>query len=122
MRISDWSSDACSSDLPAPTSPAGCPIDHGPPAGTGCPVSPRAAEFDPFGDGYQQDPPEYVRWAREQEPVFHSPRLGYWVVTRYDDLKAIFRDNLTFSPSIALQKTHPTGPQANAVLDPYEQP
>ncbi|MBO1112843.1 cytochrome P450/oxidoreductase [Bordetella petrii] len=103
----------------APASPAGCPIDHGPPAGTGCPVSPRAAEFDPFGDGYQQDPPEYVRWAREQEPVFYSPRLGYWVVTRYDDIKAIFRDNLTFSPSIALEKITPTGPEANAVLESY---
>ena len=85
----------------------------------GCPVSAGAAEFDPFGDGYQQDPPEYVRWAREQEPVFWSPKLGYWVVTRYDDIKAIFRDNLTFSPSIALEKITPTGPEANAVLASY---
>ncbi|MFX1761708.1 cytochrome P450/oxidoreductase [Paraburkholderia sp. A1RI-2L] len=84
-----------------------------------CPVSANAAAFDPFSDGYQQDPPEYVRWAREQEPVFYSPQLGYWVVTRYDDIKAIFRDNLTFSPSIALEKITPTGPEANAVLESY---
>lgn len=90
--------------------------DHAP---NGCLVSPRAAEFDPFGDGYQQDPPEYVRWAREQEPVFWSPKLGYWIVTRYDDIKAIFRDNITFSPSIALEKITPTGPEANAVLASY---
>jgi cytochrome P450 len=77
---------------------------------SGCPVSARAAAFDPFADGYQQDPPEYVRWAREQEPVFYSPKLGYWVVTRYDDIKAIFRDNIAFSPSIALEKITPTGP------------
>ncbi|CAM2150797.1 cytochrome P450/oxidoreductase [Paraburkholderia tropica] len=82
-------------------------------------VSTHAAAFDPFSDGYQQDPPEYVRWAREQEPVFYSPQLGYWVVTRYDDIKAIFRDNLTFSPSIALEKITPTGPEANAVLASY---
>ncbi|SAK42917.1 cytochrome P450/oxidoreductase [Caballeronia ptereochthonis] len=88
-------------------------------APNGCPVSARAAEFDPFGDGYQQDPPEYVRWARDQEPVFWSPKLGYWVVTRYDDIKAIFRDNITFSPSIALEKITPTGPEANAVLASY---
>src|SRR5690606_1668875 len=98
--------------------PSGCPIDHTA-SGAGCPVSPRAAEFDPFGDAYQQDPPEYLRWAREQEPVFYSPKLGYWVVTRYDDIKAIFRDNLTFSPSIALEKITPTGPEANAVLESY---
>ncbi len=88
-------------------------------APNGCPVSRRAVEFDPFGDGYQQDPPDYVRWAREQEPVFWSPRLGYWVVTRYADIKAIFRDNLSFSPSIALEKITPTGEEANAVLASY---
>lgn len=104
----------------APAKAGGCPIDHTALArAQGCPVSPRAAEFDPFGDGYQQDPPEYVRWAREQEPVFYSPKLGYWVVTRYDDIKAVFRDNHTFSPSIALEKITPTGPEANAVLATY---
>ncbi|AMM24435.1 cytochrome P450/oxidoreductase [Variovorax sp. PAMC 28711] len=101
----------------------GCPVAHAPLSDartpTGCPVSQRAADFDPFEDGYQQDPPEYVRWAREQEPIFWSPKLGYWVVTRYDDIKAIFRDNITFSPSIALEKITPTGDEANAVLASY---
>lgn len=100
-----------------------CPFSRSttaaPDAAARCPVSANAAAFDPFSDGYQQDPPEYVRWAREQEPVFFSPQLGYWVVTRYDDIKAIFRDNLTFSPSIALEKITPTGPEANAVLESY---
>jgi cytochrome P450/ferredoxin-NADP reductase len=101
----------------------GCPVAHGPLSDastpTGCPVSQRAADFDPFEDGYQQDPPEYVRWAREQEPVFWSPKLGYWVITRFDDIKAIFRDNITFSPAIALEKITPTGDEANAVLASY---
>jgi cytochrome P450/ferredoxin-NADP reductase len=82
-------------------------------------VSRGAAEFDPFENDYQQDPPDYVRWAREQEPVFFSPKLGYWVVTRYDDMKAVFRDNITFSPSIALEKITPTGDEANQVLASY---
>jgi cytochrome P450/ferredoxin-NADP reductase len=101
------------------SAPARCPFPHAASAAPRCPVSANAAAFDPFGDGYQQDPPEYVRWAREQEPVFYSPQLGYWVVTRYDDIKSIFRDNLTFSPSIALEKITPTGPEANAVLETY---
>lgn len=108
----------------APTSrPQICPVAHGPlstlQTPTGCPVSQRAADFDPFEDGYQQDPPEYVRWAREQEPIFYSPKLGYWVVTRYQNIKAIFRDNLTFSPANALEKITPTGEEANAVLASY---
>ena len=102
---------------------ARCPVAHGTLSAqqspTGCPVSQRAADFDPFEDGYQQDPPDYVRWAREQEPVFFSPKLGYWVVTRYADIKAIFRDNIAFSPSIALEKITPTGDGANAVLESY---
>lgn len=101
------------------STPGACPVAHGPTGPTGCPVSAGAAAFDPFGDGYQQDPPEYLRWAREQEPIFYSPQLGYWVVTRYEAVKAIFRDNITFSPSIALEKITPTGPEANAVLASY---
>src|SRR5438067_9349501 len=86
-----------------------------------CPFSRSATPqaFDPFEDAYQQDPPEYVRWAREQQPVFHSPKLGYWVVTRYDAIKAIFRDNITFSPRNALEKITPNSSEANAVLASY---
>jgi cytochrome P450/ferredoxin-NADP reductase len=102
---------------------SGCPFPHGKQAPrvapNGCPVSANAASFDPFSDAYQQDPPEYVRWAREQEPIFYNPELGYWVVTRYESIKAIFRDNITFSPSIALEKITPTGAEANAVLASY---
>ncbi|RYF64346.1 MAG: cytochrome P450, partial [Comamonadaceae bacterium] len=109
---------------PATVARGGCPVDHAALSAhaaspTGCPVSPRAAAFDPFSDAYQQDPPDYVRWSREQEPVFYSPQLGHWVVTRFEDIKAIFRDNLTFSPSNALEKITPTGPEANAVLAQY---
>jgi cytochrome P450 len=48
-----------------------------------------------------------VRWAREQEPVFYSPQLGYWVVTRFDDIKAVFRDNITFSPRSRWRRSRP---------------
>ena len=93
----------------------GCPV-HGVAARApnGCPVSQEAAGFDAFTGPYQIDPPEALRWARAKEPVFYSPRLGYWVVTRYEDVKAVFRDNITFSPSIALEKVTPTSEEANA--------
>ncbi|QJQ97401.1 cytochrome P450/oxidoreductase [Halomonas sp. PGE1] len=113
----------------APNQPAaeagGCPFHRaghhaGEPAPNGCPVSPRAAAFDPFERPYQLDPAEALRWSRDQEPVFWSPKLGYWVVSRYDDIKAIFRDNLTFSPSIALEKITPPSDEALAVLKRYD--
>jgi len=93
-----------------------CPVDHRLHSPTGCPVSPRAAAFNPFEPGYQQNPAETLRWAREEEPVFYSPELGYWVVTRYDDVKAVFRDNLLFSPAIALEKITPATPEVIEIL------
>ncbi|MCD1588497.1 cytochrome P450/oxidoreductase [Halomonas sp. IOP_14] len=86
---------------------------------TGCPVSPEAAEFDPFDAPYQLDPAEALRWFREQEPVFYSTKLDYWVVSRYEDVKAVFRDNVTFSPSIALEKLTPAPPEATKILEGY---
>ena len=37
--------------------------------------------------------------ARKQEPIFFSPFLQCWVVTRYEDVKAILRDPDNFSSS-----------------------
>lgn len=75
--------------------------------------------FDPFDPAYMQSPPDYLRRAREEEPVFFSPALGYWVVTRYEDVKAVFRDNILFSPSIALEKITPAGPEVTQTLARY---
>ncbi len=84
-----------------------------------CPVSHRAAAFDPFDAPYQADPAAALVWAREEEPVFYAPRLGYWVVTRYDDVKAVFRDPILFSPRIALEKITPVRQEALDVLASY---
>jgi len=43
----------------------------------------------------------YAR-ARAEEPVFHAPEIGYWVVTRYDDIRAILKDPVRFSAANAL--------------------
>jgi cytochrome P450/ferredoxin-NADP reductase len=108
------------SAIPIPAQSSGCRFaPRGAALAAACPVSAAAAEFDPFEDNYQQCPPEYARWSREAEPIFYSPKLGYWVVTRYEEIKAIFRDNITFSPSIALEKITPTGEEANKVLTSY---
>lgn len=92
---------------------------------TGCPVLSSFAgasepanwvEFDPFSLDYQINPGEHARWARENEPVFFDEKLGYWVVTRFEDVQAVFRDNLTFSPSVALEKITPLTEEAKQIL------
>ncbi|MGW0890875.1 cytochrome P450 [Saccharopolyspora sp. NPDC002578] len=79
-------------------------------------VSAGAAAFDPFGERYQADPPASLRWSRDEEPVFYSPEIGYWVITRYADVRAVFRDNVLFSPSIALEKITPVSAAATRKL------
>lgn len=56
-------------------------------------VSP-ADGYDPF----DLNAP-HARWKafREDEPVFFHEPTGYWIVSRYDDIKAIFDDWKTFS-------------------------
>lgn len=75
---------------------------------TGCPVSGLAASFDPFGDAYQTHPGVSMADARQEEPVFYSPTLDYWIVTRYDDTKEIFKDTDAFSASITLDQITPS--------------
>lgn len=98
-----------------------CPVDHAAlaAAAQGCPISARAQAFDPFQDAYVENPSEFVRWAREEQPVFYSPKLDYWVVTRYAAIKDIFRDPITFSPSNVLEPVEPPPPEMKAVLDQY---
>lgn len=86
---------------------------------TGCPISAKAAQFDVFGRDFQVNPAEALRWSRDEEPVFYNPKLGYWVVTRYQDVKAVFRDNILFSPSVALEKITPAPAEAEEILKSY---
>jgi cytochrome P450 len=52
--------------------------------------------YDPLGVHLLDPYPLYDR-AREEEPVFYSPALEAWVITRYDDLLKVLRDSKTYS-------------------------
>ena len=93
-----------------------CPFHQ---AEASCPVSEAADAFDPFEGEYQVDPAEALRWSRDQLPVFFSPKLGYWIVTRYDDIKSVFRDNLLYSPRNVLEKISQGTPEAMKILESY---
>lgn len=53
---------------------------------------------------------------REEEPVYHDPATGYWVVTAYDDIKAVFDDYQTFSAEIAQTPTKPLCDEAKRII------
>ncbi|MCU1686714.1 MAG: hypothetical protein JWQ81_7453 [Amycolatopsis sp.] len=50
--------------------------------------------FRPFAVDPQD---EILAEARATEPVFHSPELGAWIVTRHEDVKAILGNTKAFS-------------------------
>lgn len=101
--------------------PGGCPVHTtSDTSEQTCPFADKAAQFDPFQDAYMANPSEFVRWAREEKPVFYSPKLDYWVVTRYQAIKDIFRDPITFSPSNVLEPVGEPSPEAAAILKQYD--
>ncbi|MFD1505752.1 cytochrome P450 [Georgenia yuyongxinii] len=79
--------------------PKGCPVDH--------------HGYQPFD---QHDPfPAYAELRREA-PVMFDERIGYWVVTRYDDIKSVFADWETFSSENAQAPVRERGPQATQIM------
>jgi cytochrome P450 len=79
-----------------------------------CPHAQIAADFHPFD---LADPfPFYIR-ARAEAPVFYSEELGYWVVTRCKDAKAVFKDPATFSSENTQSPYKPRPAAVQAVLD-----
>lgn len=77
-----------------------------------CPVSQLSGEFNPFTGPYLADPYEFLSRARAEEPVFYSPEIDYWVVTRYEDIRSVFRDTTNYSATITLEPLTPLWPSS----------
>ncbi len=71
--------------------------------------------FDPLGDHFDDPYPIYAH-AREHAPIFYSPRVDAWVVTRYDDVRTALRSPDVFASTNALRPLSPVGPAAMEVL------
>ena len=57
------------------------------------------AEFKPFTEEWLDDPYPMYRTLRDEAPVFWDEALGHWILTRYDDVVAVLRDNEHFTAS-----------------------
>lgn len=55
--------------------------------------------FDPYDYAFHEDPyPMYAR-LRDEAPLYHNPDLGFWALSRHDDVLEGFRDSARFSSS-----------------------
>ncbi|WP_369045770.1 cytochrome P450 [Sinomonas sp. P10A9] len=112
------------------TQGTGCPFGFGAQAGadTGTAASATTAAghapsathnathhgFEPF---QMKNPfPAYAA-LRAEEPVMFDERIGYYVVSRYDDIKAVFDDWETFSSENAQAPVRKRGPQATQIMN-----
>ena len=54
-------------------------------------------DFDPLDEAFIADPyPCFARFRREA-PIFYAPKIGFWVVSRYEDILKIVKDSETYS-------------------------
>ncbi|WP_420176739.1 cytochrome P450 [Luteococcus sp. OSA5] len=89
-------------------STTGCPVDHASLAGE------KYHGYEPFE---MKDPFESYARLRSEEPVMFDERTNLWVVSRFDDVKAVFEDWETFSSENAQAPVRKRGPQATKIMN-----
>ncbi len=102
----------------AMTSTAGANTYHQAPASVGAapPGCPVHTSWNPLGDDYLADPYPIAARLREDHPVFYAEEIGYVVVTRMEDIEAVFTDPDTFASTNVQDPLFPLDPAAAEVL------
>jgi cytochrome P450 len=65
-------------------------------SGSGCPAAALAENFDFSDERVRADPPAVYAELRKGPPRWSDAYGGFWVVSRYDDLKTVLANPLTF--------------------------
>jgi cytochrome P450 len=80
-----------------------------------CPFS--GKDFNPFAPPVLDNLHDFLAQARREKPLFFSEVLQAWIVTRYDDIYAIFQDPKRFSSNVDAQARAVLHPEARAMLE-----
>ena len=75
-----------------------------------CPIHERFDALD------LQDPFPILAEARTEAPIFYNEDIGYWIVTRYEDIKAIFREHEIFTAENTITPIVPFSEQVLRML------
>jgi cytochrome P450 len=74
------------------------------------------ADFDPLSPTFLADPFAILASLPRDVPLFYAPSIGYYVVTRYADIEAVFLDPETYSAAAAQLPLVPPVPAAAQIL------
>src|SRR5690349_2155583 len=77
----------------------------------GCPVSRFGSAFNPFTAPFLDDPYPFLSTVLQEEPIFYSPEIDHWVVTKYEDVKEIFQNHAVWSAANTLSAVTPMSPR-----------
>lgn len=72
-------------------------------------------EFDPFSTEFFEDPFPVYRWLRDEAPVYHNERIGFYAVSRYDHCVAVHRDVEAYTSTRGLSLDQLTNDDFQAV-------
>jgi cytochrome P450 len=80
----------------------------------GCPVD---DSFDPLAPEFLADPYAVLsKLPLAEAPVFFAPSIGYYVITSYADVEAVFRDPTAYSAAVAQAPLVPLVEEAQRIL------
>jgi cytochrome P450 len=89
------------------------------------PVSPAdTVAFDPFSEVFFNDPYNTYRRLRDESPVYHNEKYGFWALSRYEDVEPAMKDCQTYSSArgitldMYLAEPDPTQPTLIIMMDP----
>ena len=87
-------------------------------------ASPETVEFDPFSDDFFNAPFNTYRRLRDEAPVYHNAKYGFWALSRYEDVEPALKDFATYSSArgitldMYLAEPDPTQPPMIIMMDP----
>ncbi len=78
-----------------------------------CPIR---ADYNPFDPVHKRDPFPFYAQARRDTPVFFSPVLDMWVVTRHADILTVLKEPTIFSSLRTIEAPKPLPPEVVEIL------
>ena len=90
------------------------------------PIAGGSVEFDPFSEDFFNDPFNTYRRLRDEAPVYHNEKYGFWALSRYEDVAPALKDYQTYSSArgitfdMYLAEPDPTQPPLIIMMDPPE--
>src|SRR5262245_29696414 len=77
-----------------------------------------AMEFNPLSNDFFDDPYDMYKWLRDEVPCYHNERMGFWALSRFEDVVTAHRDWKTFTSTHGLTLDQLTDPDNAAAQAP----